>query len=121
TLNVRAYTTNQPDNVDYIKQATAQGDTVVNYVLKAVGTVTKVVCKVIGEIVCAWGLICDPEEVCDTVVETVFDWVAEVLGATTKTFKPGSESINNAVTFNASVTLGCEPPNPSVTIGPNGF
>ena len=25
------------------------------------------------------------------------------------------------VNFNANVTLGCEPPNPSVTIGPNGF
>ena len=121
TLHVNAYTSNQPDNVDYIKQATAQGDTVVNYVLKAVGTVTKTVCKVIGEIVCAWGLICDPEEVCDTIVETVFDWVAEVLGATTKTFKPGSENITNSVNFNADVTLGCEPPRPTLLIDTTGF
>ena len=115
-LVVNAYKNNEADDVDYLKRATAQGDTVVNYVLKAVGTVTETVCTVIGEIVCAWGLICDPEEVCEDIVTTVFDWVAEILGATVETHKPGVENVSNDVVFNADVTLGCSSPNPTLDI-----
>jgi hypothetical protein len=81
----------------YIREAETDARTVTNVITKVVGTT----CRVIGEVVCAWGLICDPEEVCEDIVETV----EEVLGADVDKVISGSENISNRINFNSDITI----------------
>lgn len=66
-----------------------------------VQTGVKVVCRVIGEIICFGGLFCDAEEVCDTVVEGFF----RTIGAASETHENRTENISNSINFDADVHI----------------
>ena len=81
----------------YLKIPETDAETVINIVSKVVGTT----CKVVGEVVCAWGAFCDAEEVCEDVVETF----QEILGADVDTATPGTQALTNLINFNSDVTI----------------
>jgi hypothetical protein len=85
------------DPSSYIKDPQTNAQTVAELV--AVGV--HVVCEVIGQVVCLWGLICNPDKVCNTIT----DYVREILGAEKSATSPGSESVTNSVNFNSDVTI----------------
>jgi hypothetical protein len=99
----------QPNS--YTKNAQTDAKTVTHFITEVIGTV----CEVIGQVVCLWGLICNPDTVCHDITQVV----AEILGASTNSMTPGSESISNTVNMNSNITLpGAS--NPVLDIGSDG-
>jgi len=70
-------------------------------VSKFIQTGVKTVCTIVGEVVCVWGLICDPEQVCETVVEGFF----EVIGAADKEVEHRTDNASNSINFNADIHI----------------
>jgi hypothetical protein len=101
----------------YNRQAEAHPQTAVYYTLQVVDYVSRQVCNVIANIICLFGLFCKPKEVCNTILDPVYDWVAsDVLGAEVTVDKLGSEKISNDIDFNADVTIAGGS-NPQLVIG----
>ncbi len=72
-----------------------------NTVVEVIGEVVHTVCEIVGQVVCLWGLICNPDTVCNTI--TTF--ITTILGGKTQETTPGSESVTNSVNFNSDVTI----------------
>ena len=75
----------------YAKNPVINNQTAGHYVAEAAGAVVKTV----GTIVCAWGLLCNPSSVANSISN---------LGQSSTS--PGSEILANTVNFNATVTIG---------------
>ena len=93
---------------DYLSLATAEGNTLVQYVWEVVDTVCETVVTVL-----TLGLV-DSEEVC----EAVFGWVPHLLHSAENAFYYGSESKTSTINFNSDVVV-LGPPDPILFIDEN--
>jgi hypothetical protein len=100
-----------PANDVYVKDAQTDAKTVTVVVTEVIGTV----CNVIGEVICLWGLICNPKTVCQDITRTI----TKVLGGATNTTTAGSQDEQNIINFNSNLTIGT-PSRPTLKIDPTG-
>ncbi|MDZ4169925.1 MAG: hypothetical protein U1E26_09780 [Coriobacteriia bacterium] len=92
-----------PADGGYIRKAEAVGATVVNYVYEIVGHVARQVCRWVATVGCGFGLWCDPDEVCDTVFDPVWDWVAHILNTAVESRPRGAQSLVGNITVNSNI------------------
>jgi hypothetical protein len=104
----------------YENTPTADAQTVAQAVTEVVGQVTHTVCEVVGQVVCLWGLICNPDTVCNTITEDVTKVVQVITGSQVQPVSNGSETITNSVNFNANVTIVGGGGNPALTVDSTG-
>jgi hypothetical protein len=83
----------------YVRDPETDGNTVA----KVIGQVVETVCDIVGEVVCLWGLICDPKEVCHDIAHDI----VQLLHSEEDPQQLGTQSVTNHVTFNTDVTMEC--------------
>jgi hypothetical protein len=102
TINTSSLTVNalrpSPANDHYVKIAQTNANTVTQIISQVIG----VACEVVGQVICLWGALCNPQMVCQSIVRTF----EIILGATADQTTPGRENVENTVDFNSNVTIG---------------
>jgi hypothetical protein len=104
----------------YRRKAVATGSTVVNYIYQVVSYVARSVCHFVASVGCLWGLICDPKKVCDTVMDPVMGWVAEIINSEIETYEKGSQSLIGNIVLNSGIHI-TGGGTPWATIDSNGY
>ena len=71
-----------------------------NTLVGVVKEVVNTVCNVIGEIVCLWGLLCDPKPTCKDITNTLFSPIDN-----SQSKSSGSENVSGNVNLNSNIIL----------------
>src|SRR5205085_10267023 len=104
---------------DCRRSATGDPQTAINWTYEIVGQVARTIVKTVLTVVCLWGLLCDPEEVTQTIFDPVYAWVGHTVGALPDIQQFGGEFFTNDITLNADITI-TGGGSPTLVIGPDG-